>query len=90
MVYYETKVDNNIYRTFDPDSINELDLVWHRDKLDRHIHVITGKNWQFQFDDQLPVDLNKGDSFIIKANTYHRLIKKEECTPLIIKIIERG
>ena len=88
MVYHEVKEGNTIYRTFEPRSILDEDLVWHRDKSDRKVYVIAGNNWQFQFDDQLPVNLNIGDEFIIKANVYHRLLKNDNCTQLIIRIDE--
>jgi len=88
MVYHEVKLDNSTYRTFEPQSILDEDLVWHRDKSDRRVSVIAGSNWQFQFDDRLPVNLNMGDNFIIKAMVYHRLIKTDDSTQLIIKIDE--
>ena len=88
MVYDEVLIDNCIYRTFEPNIINSDDLVWHKDKRDRKVLVLSGENWMFQFDDELPSKLTEGETLIIKANVYHRLIKKHNSTTLRIKIIE--
>jgi len=63
-------------RRFSED-ISDEDLVWHRDKKDRLIHVIhVGDGWSFQEDNKLPKELTSMSSvFRIEAGTYHRLIK---------------
>ena len=86
-VYNEVKLGNYIYRTFEPDSLED-DLVWHRDKSDRKVLIISGAGWMFQFDNELPVKLNEGETIIIKADVYHRLIKQKNSTHLIIRIEE--
>lgn len=88
MVYYEYVKNKYIYRTFEPTSINDGDLVWHRDKRDRTVLIVSGLGWKFQYDNQLPIDLKPNDNLIIKANVYHRLIKNKDSTPLIIRIEE--
>lgn len=50
------------------------ELVWHRDKKDRVIEVISGKGWSFQRDNEIPFPINSGSKFKIKAMVYHRLI----------------
>ena len=73
--FVEEKLSNNMrIRTF-PECIWEEDLVWHRDKDDRHIHVLSGDNWQLQFDNELPITLNQFKSYFIPKETYHRIIK---------------
>lgn len=65
--------ENSFIRTFSND-LNEDDLVWHRDIEDRIIEVINNNgNWQFQFDNMLPIILNK--TIFIKKGEFHRLIK---------------
>lgn len=88
MVYNEVVNNQTIYRTFEPDSISSSELVWHRDKSDRKVYVTEGEHWKFQFDNELPFDLAKGDFVVIKANVYHRLIKKDNSTTLKITIEE--
>lgn len=61
-------------------------LVWHRDKKDRKIVVISGSGWLFQHDNENPFELVLGLSFEIKAMSFHRLIKMDSCTDLCIKV----
>ena len=66
--------DGTYIRVFEED-VDESELVWHRDHHDRSISVITGKGWKFQFDDELPRDINSVK--YIPKGTYHRIIKGE-------------
>jgi hypothetical protein len=75
----------NIIRTFNQDTKPE-ELVWHRDEKDRTVIIIEDTDWQFQFDNQLPLLLNKGMTLFIKAGEYHRVIKGT--TSLTIRIKE--
>ena len=43
---------NHVIRTFN-ENVNEDELVWHRDKEDRTIHVLEGLNWMLQMDNEL-------------------------------------
>ena len=76
-----THIDN--IRTFSSD-VDEMDLIWHRDDEDRTIEVLEGKGWQFQRDNELPLELKEGDSIFIPRHQVHRVIKGE--TDLKIKI----
>tara|TARA_E500000178_G_scaffold284540_1_gene285790 strand:+ start:36638 stop:36904 length:267 start_codon:yes stop_codon:yes gene_type:complete len=62
-------------------------FVWHRDHEDRKITVLEGENWKFQYDNQLPVNLNKGDIIHVNKNEYHRIIKGD--SNLVVKIEEK-
>ena len=64
-------------RTFDED-VAEEEMVWHRDKRDRVITVLQGEGWQFQFDNQMPVEIEEGDVIEIPKYSYHRLIKRSK------------
>lgn len=79
------KSNNTIYREFSKD-VDEMELVWHRDKRDRKIEVIESNGWLFQKDDEFPFPMNEGDVFTIKKDVYHRIIKGK--SPLKLKIIE--
>lgn len=83
--YSDYIIDNNTFiRTFDVNIIDELDLVWHMDRVDRCIDILEGEGWMFQLDDELPYELNVGDSLFIPKNTFHRVHKGK--TNLKIKI----
>jgi len=60
------------------------DLIWHRDREDRSVEVISSKGWMFQFDNELPFEMKDGDRINIKKNSWHRVIKGKG--DLIIKI----
>ncbi len=62
------------------------DLKWHMDDEDRVITVLGETNWQFQFEDQLPVPLNK--PIFIERHQWHRLIKGDG--PLMISIYKHA
>jgi quercetin dioxygenase-like cupin family protein len=64
----------------------EEELVWHRDRSDREVEVVSGVGWKLQLDDQLPEELHPGGIYYIPAMTYHRIIKGS--TSLTIKIRE--
>ena len=70
--YYEVKTFDFIYRKFTQD-VEEEELVWHRDREDREVTVLEPTDWQLQFEDSLPQQLQ--DTIFIPKNTYHRLIK---------------
>ena len=74
---------NYIVRTFS-DNVAEEELVWHRDKSNRQIHILGGDGWQLQFEDKLPEELTVGQDYYIPKMTYHRVIKGEK--DLIIRI----
>lgn len=72
-------------RTFSED-VDELELIWHRDKYKREITILEGKGWELQLDNQLPEELEKGKIYTIPAMEYHRVIKGSG--DLVIKIWE--
>ena len=71
-------------RAFD-DQSNPLEFIWHRDQEDREVYVEEeGSGWMFQYDNELPVELNKGDKLFVPKMTFHRLIQGKE--KLIVRI----
>ena len=74
--------DNGDIRTFD--NPNEDDLVWHRDKENRHIDVLEGEGWSLQYEDELPTEMHVGDEFYIPEMVFHRLIKGS--TKLVLRL----
>lgn len=65
---------NKILREFSKDT-DSHELVWHKDKNDRQVKILEGTGWKFQLDNQLPINLNKGDVLFIPKNIYHRILK---------------
>ena len=70
----ETISETEWIRTFDPDVTESEEYVWHRDHNDRIVTVIEGEGWKFQFDNELPYIINKGDIIQIPKMVYHRII----------------
>jgi hypothetical protein len=71
--YTESKEDNDsVIRSF-PLWIKPERLKWHMDDEDRLIRPTHKTNWQFQFENELPVPLDK--PIFIKRHQWHRLIK---------------
>lgn len=72
---YTQNIENEIIqRTFD-ETIDEMELVWHRDKKDRMVKVIQSEGWKFQMDNELPIELKRGTELFIPKEVYHRVIK---------------
>ena len=72
---YQQQVNENfITRTFDSRT-EQAELVWHRDKSDRFVTIVEGKDWKIQMDNTIPRVLSPGETLFIPRNTYHRLIK---------------
>ena len=76
-------VNKGNIRTFSKD-VDPMELVWHQDAEDREIEVLEGKGWELQMDNELPLELVKGDHIFIRENQIHRVLKGE--TDLKIKI----
>jgi hypothetical protein len=82
--FVETKVSESVViRTF-PMNTDEMDLKWHWDEEDRLIEPLGENDWQFQFDNELPMMIYK--QIFIPAGVIHRVIKGN--TDLKIKIIK--
>lgn len=84
MIYKDKEYKDYIIRTFD-ESIDLINLMWHRDKCDRIIKAINNTDWLIQLDNEYPKSFNE-ETFIPKE-TYHRLIKgTKSCKIKIINI----
>ena len=85
--YIDEKItDTKWMRTFDPSITESDEYIWHIDKNDRSITVIEGNDWKFQFDNELPMNININDKFIVPKMIYHRLIPGK--TKLVLEIEE--
>ena len=66
--------DSSNIRTFSKD-VDPMELIWHMDDEDRNIEILEGKGWKFQFDNELPLSLVKGDRIFITKHRVHRIHK---------------
>ena len=64
-------IEEGEIRTF-TDSVDEKELVWHRDYEDRIIEPLEETDWKFQYDNNTPETLKR---LFIRRGVYHRLIK---------------
>ena len=65
-------------------------FVWHRDKYDREINIISGENWFLQIQHELPKRMNAGQCMFIRKKVWHRVfcINSNEKNDLVISILE--
>ena len=86
MPYTQVVEDDYLIREFS-ESVEDAELVWHRDKMDREVTVIQGEGWKLQMDNEPPKKMVVGESYRIPAMEYHRLIKGKG--NLLIQIEEK-
>ena len=84
--YKDALLENRFIRTFS-ENVNEEELIWHRDRKDREIKVMDGMGWFLQYDNQLPIPMKIGETYFIKAETYHRILRGKN--NLILEIKEK-
>ena len=82
--YSQTNISENTFERIFDLSVDNEELVWHRDKENREVRVVKGIGWQFQREDCLPILLQAGDVIQIKKEEWHRIIKGR--TDLIVEI----
>jgi len=75
--------ENVKIRTFNQDT-DSGEFTWHRDREDRIVELIEGKNWYTQLDNELPKKLTKENKVYIPKGIYHRVIKGDG--DLVVKI----
>ncbi len=68
----EILCDRVSIRVFDQ-SIDESELVWHRDREDRIVEPMHDTDWMLQMDNELPVKIR--EKIFIPKESYHRIIK---------------
>ncbi len=72
-------------RTFSSD-VDDMELVWHRDREDRIVESVGDTDWMIQMDNELPKLLT--ERVYIPKETYHRVIKGNGNLTVKIKKIE--
>ena len=84
--YSQVEEDDYFVREFS-ESVDPMELVWHRDREDREVTILEGSGWKLQMDNEQPRELIKGKTYRIPAMEYHRIIKGKE--NLLIQIKEK-
>jgi quercetin dioxygenase-like cupin family protein len=84
--YTDTNKNNRLIREF-KSNVSNKELVWHRDKENRTVKVVSGSGWKFQRDNELPIELKEGDIIQIKKMEWHRIHTGK--TNLVIEIIKK-
>ena len=84
--FTEQQLDTKLFlREFSAD-VDEMELVWHEDREDRIVSVVEGNGWKFQFDEELPIEMEDGIDISIPKGVIHRVIKGKG--PLKIKVFK--
>ena len=72
-------------RQFD-ESIDPIELLWHRDDEDRVVEIVGDTDWMLQLDNSLPTSLQ--ERIFIPRHEWHRVIKGTGI--LTLKIYKNG
>jgi len=83
--FEQVEVDNKKIRTFSPD-VEEDELKWHQDTMDRNVTIIEEGGWSFQMEDELPIKLCRASQIHIPKFVWHRFIKGS--AQLVVEIQE--
>lgn len=85
MCYIDKLLSHTTFsREFSPE-VEESQLVWHRDKKDRKVTILSGENWKIQFDNELPKQLTIGEDIFIPKDIFHRIWRGEDILRLKIE-----
>ncbi len=81
--FKESNISDNIFiRKFSTEKSDEFE--WHQDAEDRSIEVLSGKSWHIQLDNDLPIELKKGQQYFVPKERLHRIIAGQN--DLVIKL----
>jgi hypothetical protein len=86
--FEQTQIDDDVFARVFARDVDHDELVWHRDEKTRKVTVIESSGWFIQYDNELPVEMNKGDEYTIDAGVYHRILRSRECSDLVVIIKE--
>jgi quercetin dioxygenase-like cupin family protein len=75
-------------RKFDS-KLTEEETQWHRDAEDRLVRKISGEGWLIQLDEQIPAPLRSEESYFIPAGVWHRVIRTDTATDLVVQVHKR-
>lgn len=73
MIYHDSNISDDTVVRFFTESIDPIELKWHRDDEDRTIVSINETDWMVQLENRLPQNLNL--PIFISRGEWHRVIK---------------
>jgi len=60
-------------------NIDPIELMWHRDDEDRVVEILeVGEGWKFQYDEELPWNLEPEMQIVIPRHQWHRVVKGKD------------
>jgi hypothetical protein len=77
--------DKYIIREFN-ETIDPIELMWHRDNEDRIVEIVGKTDWKLQLDNELPIQIKS--TIRISKGTWHRLIKGTGDLSIIVEKIK--
>ena len=87
--YTQKNISKNVFtRVFNPED-NEM-FIWHRDKKDRIVKIISCNDWKLQIDNELPIILKEGFNYLIQKEVWHRIIAGKDLLVIEITELETG
>jgi hypothetical protein len=75
--FREVGIGNKFYVREFSENVDSNMLVWHQDEEDRKIEIVESNGWKIQLDNELPILLEEGKTYIIPAYEFHRVLKGE-------------
>lgn len=87
--YTQKNISKNVFtRVFNPKD-NEM-FIWHRDKKDRIVKIISCNGWKLQIDNELPIILKEDFNYLIQKEVWHRIIAGKDLLVIEITELESG
>lgn len=67
-------------------SVDDEELIWHRDDEARRVKVLSAGGWFLQLDDEIPQELKPNETYFIPRHAWHRVLKKKTIQDLVVEI----
>jgi len=83
--FIEKRISSNKFLREFKETTDSKELIWHLDKEKRIVHVLESNGWKLQYDNKLPVLLEKGKTYVIEAFVYHRVLKGKGDLKVIVE-----
>ena len=82
--YVDIEINNKYTLREFSETIDPIELMWHRDDEDRTIEIIEDTDWQLQLENCLPTSIK--DRIFIPKHEWHRVIKGTKTLKLKIHL----
>ena len=68
-------IEDNEAFAFIPHECDSHVMEWHSHNTNRYVRVVYGSSWGIQFEGEVPIQVQEGDTIVIPAGVTHRLIR---------------